>query len=410
MRVLGPSGAIVLLSMLAVGCAKKPGPGASVPSAQAPRAVVAPSGDVLPFAGPPTVALVDRAQPGPVYQVQLAVSLVRDVMPTDDLAFVVSVGDHEIGRYPVVATVERGQRATARQEIELPLGSYEVDLAYRGVRYAATPFRLADVPVWGGRRQLQIRSHPGTRISLRQKTLWVARWWANDGPPPAWIVEWRRDGQIVTTTSGRERHGIDPKASTLVGGASFAFRGTREIDQTLWTFGESYPVPDVVAQTPGAWAAIIVHGGAPPLAVTFDVRAPGQVAGESDKLVVVGPAWQRSWSRPLPSRGLSPGEVGALAAKLPHVEAHQPFDTAPSDGVEPAIRVTPAAVRALFRSSKLAETWQSYLMLNAQAAQAQGAQTATAKDRAKLRAMRPQIEQLIKAHGGRWLPDEAPRS
>lgn len=358
-----------------------------------------------------------------MYRVQIRADITRDVMPTDDLAIVVSVKNHEVGRYPIVGKfVHRPTRV--KQEIELPLGDYEIDYEYQGTKYAGMPFRMALVPVWGGHVGLQLRTHPGTRLSLREKKLWVGRWWANDGPPQAWIVEWARDGQVVTTTSGTEARGIPPRAASLVGGAYNTFRDSRVVPNTIWTYGEEYPIPDVVAQQPGAWAARVVHGSAAPVAVVFTVLPNGQLL-EASPRNVESVGWQPSWSKELEARGLSVTEVERLNEMMPHISSSQPFDDVEGRGQtpEPTIRVSTAAVRALFRSKELAEAWHEYLALNTKTLYAQpaalpkGAKKAEApgakqeaQKRAKLRALRTQIEQLIKTNGGPWTPDEHPHS
>jgi hypothetical protein len=351
-------------------------------------------------------------------------------MPTDDLAIVVSVRDEEVGRYPVVGKfVSRPTRV--KQEIELPLGDYEIELEYRGTRYAGMPFRLAEVPVWGGRRVLQLRSHPGTRISLREKKLWVGRWWANDGMPQAWIVEWVREGQVETTTSGREERGIPPVTAKLVAGAAAAYHSEAIVNNTIWTYGEQYTVPDVVAQKPGVWAARVVHGNSPPIAVVFHVL-PGGLLAELSSRKIASAGWQESWSHPLEARALSVTEVQRLSAKLPRISANEPFDEPlPQQGLEPPVRLSLQAVRALFRSQQLAEAWNtfntfdvpsSYVQLhpgqppavagkrNGVAAQPRETPGKESERRAKLEQLRAQIEQLIKQHGAPWKPDEFPRS
>jgi len=297
------------------------------------------------------------------------------------------------------------------------------------------PFRLAQVPVWGGHTALQLRMHPGTRLSLREKKLWVGRWWANDGPPQAWIIEWVFEGQVVTTTSGREDRGIPPQASRIVGGAAGAFRDPHVVENTIWTYGEEYPIPDVVAQRPGPWAARVVHGGASPVAVVFTVQPGGRLAEASPRrIAAVG--WEPSWSYRLEQRALSITEVERLTAKLPQLSSTQPFDdTEDAGGPEPAIRISTAAVRALFRSKQLADAWWQYQTLNVAATPAAqrpvdaaafpktaarkpggmpAPRESSARDeaerRAKLRTLRTQIEGLIKAHGGPWKSDEFPRS
>jgi hypothetical protein len=386
-----------------------------------------------PFDQGPVATLVDQAQSGPSYRVQIAADITRDVMPTDDLAIVISVRDEEVGRYPVVGKFER-RPTRIKQEIELPLGEYEIEFEYQGARYAGMPFRLADVPVWGGRRALQLRSHPGTRISLREKTLWVGRWWANDGLPQAWIIEWVREGQVVTMTSGREERGIPPQASRIVAGAAGAYNDERIVNHTIWTYGEQYPVPDVVAMQPGVWAARVVHGSSAPVAVVFHVMPDGRL-GELSPRRVASANWEESWSRALDARALAVTEVERLSAKLPRIASTEPFDEVShqQQTLEPSIRMSQASVRALFRSKQLAEAWSSFVALNvpstssypslhpgqqpAAAGKRNGVVTpvreAPGKDgerRARLKLLRAQIEPLIKQHGGVWKADEFPRS
>jgi hypothetical protein len=340
-------------------------------------------------------------------------------MPTDDLAIVVFVDDHEVGRYPVVGKfVQRPTRV--KQEIELPLGDYEIDYEYKGERYAGMPFRLADVPVWGGKRALQVRAHPGTRVSLRERKLWVGRWWANDGPPQAWIVEWVREGQVVTTTSGREDQGMPTQGSRVVSSAASTFRDSRVVQNTLWYYGEQYPVPEQVVMQPGVWAARVVHGNSPPIAVVFTVLPLGKL-GEASPTRRASANWEAAWSNRLEVRALSPTEVERLSAKMPQTSSSQPFDEQlQQDGPEPAVRLTTSSVRALFRSKQLAETWGELVTLNTrtfyveQAAMPKGrigreANKETEK-KTKAHALRLQVEALIKVYGGPWKAEEFPKS
>jgi hypothetical protein len=386
--------------------------------------------NVRPFEHGPTAALIDQNQEGPSYRVQIAADITRDVMPTDDLAIVVTVRDEEVGRYPVVGKFTT-RPTRIKQEIELPLGDYEIEFAYQGTRYAGMPFRLAEVPVWGGRRALQLRGHPGTRISLREKKLWVGRWWANDGQPQAWIVEWVREGQVVTMTSGREEHGIPPQTARLVGGANAAYHDEKIINNTIWTYGEQYGVPDVVLTQPGVWAARVVHGNSPPVAVVFNVLAGGQLK-ELSPARVVSAGWEPSWSKPLDALALNVGEVERLSAKLPKLSTSEPFDEPTKDAtLEPTIRLSLAAVRALFRSKQLAEAWSTYNTLNVpaqyaplnpgQPPAAAGKRNGIAQQprempgkegerRARLKLLRTQINDLIKQNSAPWKPEEFPRS
>lgn len=383
-----------------------------------------------PFDRGPVATLVDQNQSGPSYRVQIAADITRDVMPTDDLAIVISVNDEEVGRYPVVGKFEI-RPTRIKQEIELPLGDYEIDFEYQGQRYAGMPFRLAEVPVWGGRRALQLRSHQGTRVSLREKKLWVGRWWANDGLPQAWIVEWVREGQVVTMTSGREDRGIPTNGARVISGIAAAWHDDKIVNYTVWTYGEEYGVPDVVVQQPGVWAARVVHGNSSPVAVVFNVLPGGKLAEQSARKVVSA-EWEESWSTQLGARSLAVTEVDRLSQKLPKLSANEPFDdVVPQQGLEPAIRLSLSAVRALFRNKQLAEAWSTYNTLNVpssyvqlhpgQVPAAAGKRNGVAtparelpgKDgerRARLRLLRSQIEQLIKQHGAPWKPDELPRS
>ncbi len=397
-----------------------------------PKVVMKPvATSARPFDRGPSAVLSDQNQTGPSYRVQIGADITRDVMPTDDLAIVIRVNDEEVGRYPVVGRFEN-RPTRIKQEIELPLGDYEIDFMYQGTRYAGMPFRLAEVPVWGGKRALQVRSHPGTRISLREKKLWVGRWWANDGMPQAWIVEWVREGQVVTMTSGRELRGIPPQTARLVGGAAAAFNDEKLVNNTIWTYGEEYGVPDVVMQQAGVWAARVVHGSSPPVAVVFNVLPGGKLAElSSSKIASVG--WEESWSKPLEARALNITEVDRLSMKLPKISSTQPMDeVGPQQGLEPPVRLSLAAVRALFRSKQLAEAWNTFNTLNAPSQYAKlhpgqtpaaagkrnGVATPTQREtpskegerRARLRLLRSQIEQLIKQNGSPWRPEEFPKS
>ena len=375
---------------------------------------------VRPFDAGPVVTLADTTQKGEVVRVQIGADITRDVMPTDDLAIVISVDDQEVGRYPVVGKFQV-RPTRIKQEIELPLGDYEIDYEYKGERYAGMPFRLADVPVWGGKRTLQLRVHPGTRVSLRERKLWVGRWWANDGPPQAWIVEWVREGQVVTTTSGREDRGMPTNTARVVTAAATTFRDPRTVQNTLWFYGEEYPIPEQVVMQPGVWAARVVHGNSPPVAVVFTVQPLGKLAEASNKRVAaVG--WEPSWSKRLDVVALNPAEVERLSAKLPQFSSNQPFDdVVQTDGLESAIRLTTSATRALFRSKQLADAWGTFVALNTQTAYVQQAtmpnketqrriEKQEADKRAKVRALHSQIEALIKVWGQPWKVEEFPRS
>jgi hypothetical protein len=175
----------------------------------------------------------------------------------------------------------------------------------------------------------------------------------------------------------------------------------------------------------------VVHGNSAPVAVVFHVLPGGRLAElSSRKIVSVG--WEESWSKPLEARALSVTEVERLSAKLPKISANEPFDElGAQQGIEPAIRLSLSAVRALFRSKQLAEAWNTYNTLNVPASyvQLQPGQTPAAagkrngvaaperetpgkesERRAKLKQLRAQIEQLITKNGASWKPEEFPKS
>ena len=190
-------------------------------------------------------------------------------------------------------------------------------------------------------------------------------------------------------------------------------------------------MPDVVLTQPGVWAARVVHGSSPPVAVVFNVLAGGQLKELSQARVVTA-GWEVSWSKPLQALALNPTEVDRLSAKLPKISATEGFDEPTNQQVlEPAIRLSLAAVRALFRSKQLAEAWSTYNTLNAPAAyvalhpgqtpEAAGKRAGVpvpqkempGKDgerRARLKLLRTQIDQLIKQNGSPWKAEEFPRS
>ncbi len=327
-----------------------------------------------PFAGAPQVTWTDDAKAG--YHVEVSAALQRDVLPADQLAFVVRVGDDEVGRYPIAHGVHG---TTIHQKLDLPLGDYEVELAYANQRFSGDPFRIAVVPEWGGTRQLHLFRHHGTRLDLAEHKLWVLRWWSNDAPALPWIVEWRHDGRAHATTKGRERK-WDVQASTIIRDAL-----QPEARRSIWQLGEEYTVPDIVAKTPGAWEARIVHDGAPPVSIAFTVlperrRRRASAARWSRLRRTAGRTLGASRSR---CRPLDPADALELADQLPVVAGAQQIDDGP-------IMLTPNAVRALFRSKQLAESWTKFL--------------------GGSRTLRPIIEQMIKSQGGPWKPDEFPKS
>lgn len=341
-----------------------------VPHVDGPRV------DEMPFLGAPAVSWTD--DPGSGYHVELSVALQRDVTPGDKLAFVVRVADDDVNRFPVVGA--RG--TTVRQRLDLPLGDYDVALDYQGKRFAGQPFRIAVVPEWGGGRALHLFRHHGTRVSLRERRLWVLRWWSNDAPALPWIIEWRHDGSAVSTTTGREQRWNIAGASAFV-----RYVAQPAARRSIWQLGEEYAVPDVVANTPGSWEARVIHAGAPPVAIAFTVLPGGAVGEAAGELIATPYGWTHAWSKPLALQAVAPSEIVELEDKLPVIAGAQRIDDGP-------IELTPSAVRALFRSKPLADSWTKLLGI----------------EPTKARALRSQIEQLIKTHGGPWKPEEFPKS
>lgn len=359
-RVVTRACAVVGL-FVAVGCA-------SQGHVEGPRL-----GDV-PFIHGPAISWTDDPSNG--YRVELTVALQRNLIAQDHLAFVVRVGADDVGRYPITQGVVG---TTIHQKIEpLPIGDYTVELEYNNARFAGEPFRIAVVPEWGGSHNLHLFRHHGTRISLAEKKLWVLRWWANDSPALPWVVEWRHEGTSVTMTSGRERRWAVADSTEIV---KYAMQP--RASRSIWQLGEAYAVPDQVAQLPGSWEARVVHAGAPPVSIGFTVMRNGTIGEADPQLVATRSGWRHAWSQPLPVRPLAAADTVELEARLPMVPGAQHLDEGP-------IELTPNAVRALFRFKPLAGQWSKFL--------------------GGSRALRGQVEQMIKAQGAPWKPDEFPKS
>ena len=332
-----------------------------------------PRANEVPFIGGPAIAWTDDPTAG--YKIELTTALQRDILKTDKLAFVVHIGADEVGRYPITTGL-RG--TTIHQKVDLPLGDYQVELDFNGQRFAGEPFRIAVVPEWGGTRNLHLFRHHGTRISLAEKKLWVLRWWSNDAPALPWIVEWRHDGKAVATTTGRERKWAIADANEFIKDAM-----QPKARRSIWQLGEEYTVPDAVAKLAGAWEARVIHAGAPPVAIGFTVMPDGSVGEAAPELVSSQYGWTHSWSKLLDPRPLAMEDILELYDQLPVVAGAQRLDDGP-------IELTPNAVRALFRSKQLAESWAKFL--------------------GGSRELRPTVERLIKAQGGPWKPEEFPKS
>jgi hypothetical protein len=248
--------------------------------------------------------------------------------------------------------------------------------------------------VWGGARRIQLIYHHGTAVNLQDRRLHLARWWADDMPTQPWIVEWRHEGLPVTITSGREAPWRTSNAKSLVGFAHHAINNNVEA-HSLWRLGEEYAIPEMVATKPGLWQARIVRSGSAPVAVSFSVLPGGGLANLSGRLIYRRGGWRDVVSAPLRLESVPDAGVLQLVDRLPSVEGAQAFHHADS------IQLTPNAVRALFRSNQLASSWATFLELDAKRKR---------QVEARQRALRPQIEQLIRSQGGPWQPQEIPRS
>jgi len=333
-----------------------------------------PRASEVPFIHGPAVTWTDDPSTG--YHVELTVALQRNLIASDHLAFVVKVGGDEVGRYPI-AKGEVG--TTIHQKVdELPLGDYAVELEYNNQHFAGEPFRIAIVPEWGGTRNLHLFRHHGTRVSLIENKLWLLRWWSNDAPALPWIVEWRHEGKVVATTTGRERKWAVNTSDEII-----KYALTPQARRSIWQLGEEYALPAQVAQLPGSWEARVIHQDSPPVSVGFTVM-PNHTIGEAGTELVATPdGWTHAWSKPLALHPLAADDIVELTDKLPVAPGAQQLNEGP-------IELTPNAVRALFRSKPLAEQWTKFLGGSHE--------------------LRGKVEQLIKTQGGPWKPEEFPKS
>src|SRR5262245_33628177 len=112
----------------------------AVACGSAPKHVEEPkaaAGVDLPFESPATVEPASGEQKASLFGVTLAVKLRREVTSDERLAFVVRVGDLEVGRYPI-----QGNSPHTTQDLQLPLGDYHLELIYNGAHYAGPDFRI----------------------------------------------------------------------------------------------------------------------------------------------------------------------------------------------------------------------------------------------------------------------------
>src|SRR5439155_27099300 len=102
--------------------------------------------------------------------------------------------------------------------------------------------------------------------------------------------------------------------------------------------------------SPGGGAARVIHGGASPIAIAFTVMPGGAVAEAGADLVASTTGWSHAWSKTLPLRALAASEIAELEDRLPTIAGAQKIDDGP-------IELSRSAVRALFRSKPLVESW-----------------------------------------------------
>src|SRR5262245_21413233 len=181
------------------------------------------------------------------YAIELAVHANRTLTAADAISLrVVPAGAHEVtvASVPVVIDVPTGwnggtSRAFAAN-VAVPAGDYELELVYRDQPILGHAFKLAQVPGWGGGRQMQFFAHQNTRIDLDHDELRLARWVVEDEPTQAWIIEWWQGTKRVLTTKGRSPTWPTYELASLVQSAT-----TKDTARaTIWTYGaERYAIP-----------------------------------------------------------------------------------------------------------------------------------------------------------------------
>src|SRR5262249_13188225 len=119
------------------------------------------------------------------------------------------------------------------------------------------------------------------------------------------------------------------------------------------------------------------------VAIDFTVMPDGSLGQTGKELVATKQGWTHAWSSSLELRALATEDSLELYDQLPVVGGAQHIDEGP-------IELTPNAVRALFRSKQLVESWSKFL--------------------GGSRELRGKVESLIKAQGGPWKPEEFPKS
>jgi hypothetical protein len=400
-----------------------------------PKSAVSPSqraASALPFDPDSIRADPAAGQTRAPFRVELAVRATRDLAVADGVAIRVVGGGRELKRIPVVVDVPPEWNGTPASKVftatvSLPLGDYEVEVVHAGRPVLGHAFKIAEVPVWGGGRQVQYFWHQKTRLDLDRNWLRLARWVVEDEPTQAYVIEWWRAGKRVHTTTGRADKWPAYELETAVKDAYPKKGGAGR--RSIWTFGaERYDIPNDLVLIGGAWEARVYREGAPPVAIAFELST----APETQESRV---ALRRSkLSAELFLRGLPEGLGVERFAAIPGKQLPTAAQRTPEMLVDP-VPFDRSAVRALFRSPELARKWHDLVATNITAAHLLSSEqdwNLTAEQRA-LRArhvkalqgrdhdrvdaerkataerLRPQVLALIRKHSGPWQPNEIPR-
>lgn len=371
------------------------------------------------------------------YKVELAVRATKDITAADQVALRVVASGTEVARVPVIVDVppewNGGEELKVfAATVAVPIGDYDVELVYQDKPILGHAFKIAEVPVWGGGRQIQFFWHQRNRVDLDSNWLRLARFVVEDEPTQAFVIEWWQRNKRVVVTKGRtERWKAYQPAWVVQNAVPRKDGGNRP---SIWSFGtERYDIPQDLVLMGGAWEARIYREGAPPVAIAFELGA-GAETQESRVALRRSRLSAELFLRPL-AAGLGPQAFAMIPGKQqPAVEPRTTLRL-----VEP-IAFDRAAVRALFRSPELARKWHDFIKANGTTAtyvdgvklaneqewnltayeKQQLARQATAQrdadpeemdatKKARALRLRPQILALLKKYGGPWQPAELPR-
>src|SRR5262245_45571849 len=231
----------------------------------------------LPFDPMSIRAEPATAQPakGP-FKIELAVRVDRTITAADDVALRVVSSGAEVARVPVVVDVPadfNGERAPKlfAAAVGVPPGDYEVELVSAKRTILGHAFKIAEVPVWGGGKQLQFYGHLSTRVDLDASWLRLARWVVEDEPTQAYVIEWWHDGRRVWVTKGRTDRWPAYDVDSIVQQALPPRAAPR---RSIWIYGgERYAIPKDLMLMAGVWEARVYREGAPPVAITFELSS-----------------------------------------------------------------------------------------------------------------------------------------